>query len=169
MGKAWSASEKKKRPLAEAVAVASKLARALERAGATRVEVAGSIRRKRPEVGDVDVVVLAPMGAGQLLERVEGAEVVQGGEEKAFGRYGGMAVNVWVAKPDGWGAMLFYATGPMQYSGFAYRSRAKRRGMLLNQHGLYAADGRKVAGETEEGIYDALDKTWKAPELRGER
>lgn len=167
--KVWKASEKTIIPLRQAQSVALDLGDVLKDAGATRVQVAGSVRRKKPEVGDIDMVVLSPLPAGELLQKAEGVEVVQGGDEKAFGRYKGMPINVWRAKPEGWGAMLFYATGPDYYSGMAYRSRAKRAGLKLTQHGLFDKEGTQIAGHTEKSIYEALGKKYKSPHIRGEK
>jgi|SRR5579884_2256619 len=164
---AWSAQAKQYVPLEKAEAVAHDLMARLQRAGAIRVFVTGSIRRRKSQVGDIDVVVVSPSKDPRELLQTCGASVEQGGTERAFGFFDGMAVNVWRCAPESLGAMLFYTTGPAQYQ-VGYRMKAKRAGFLLNERGLFR-NGKKVAGETEESIYKALGKPYKAPELRGAR
>ncbi len=164
---AWTAESKRRVPLAQAEDVALTLSVKLGFAGASRVTVAGSIRRRKPDVGDIDMIVVSPDKDPRQLLAECGATVVQGGTERAFGFFQELAVNVWRCPPESFGAMLFYTTGPSQYA-IAYRMKAKRAGLLLNEKGLFR-DGKMIAGETEESIYQALGKEWKKPELRGEK
>lgn len=162
---AWAATDKRYVPLAQAEEVALALSVKLGFAGASRVTVTGSIRRQKPTVGDIDMVLVSPDKDPRELLQACGATVVQGGTERAFGFFQELAVNVWRCASESYGAMIFYTTGPAQYA-IAYRMKAKRAGLLLNEKGLFR-DGKMIAGETEESIYEALGKQWKRPTLRG--
>lgn len=159
------ASFKGKVPLPVACEHARRLCSFLLASGFRQVEVCGSVRRAKPEVGDLDLVV-----AGELDWLREPAcpwRYVDGGDRKATIEFQGMQVNIVRAEPEEWGAALLYFTGPQQYN-IAYRARAKRMGLKLNEHGLWRGEHR-VAGRTEEEVYQALGKEWKEPAMRGAR
>lgn len=152
-------------PLGDARRIANSLVSDLKKYGATRIEIVGSIRRQVETVGDIDVIAIFDDSPAQLLLKV-GAEVATDGDKQAFGLYQGVPVNLWKTVTKSWGAALFSFTGPKKY-GIAYRSIAKRKGLLLNQYGLLDAKGKQIAGETESSIYEALGKTYKPPQMRG--
>lgn len=127
-------------------------------------QLCGSIRRQEPIVGDIDIVVDLEGGLSGKLKKFIGFQ--SGGKQKATLIYGGQQINVVKADKGSWGATVMMMTGPATYN-IAYRTRAKKFGMKLNEYGLFSADGIKKAGETEEGIYEALGKPYKAPALRG--
>ncbi len=90
------------------------------------------------------------------------------GETKASARFGaeGLQVDVRVIPPESFGAALQYFTGSREHN-VALRQRALRMGLTLNEYGLFTVEGeRRVAGETEEGVYEALGLAWIPPELR---
>ncbi len=156
---------KEYRSIQDVKPIAEELVEKLKHLGASKVEIAGSIRRKESSVGDIDIVAVSGKSPGSLLHDA-GATISQHGSERAFGHYKDVWINLWVTPPEAWGAMLFYATGPQKYT-IGYRMKAKRKGWLLNQKGLFDENGKRIAGETEESIYKALDKSYKEPELRG--
>lgn len=156
---------KSKMPLAEAATIAEWLKHNLFALGAVRVQIAGSIRRGAPEIGDIDIIVEAANWP-EPLTKLPGVEWVEGGDRKATLRYQGKQINVLRSDEDSWGAALFYFTGPSHYV-VGYRVRAKKMGMTLNEYGLFR-DGVNIASRREEDIYTALDKTYKQPHLRGE-
>jgi DNA polymerase (family 10) len=128
--------------------------------------VAGSIRRKEPDVGDIDLIVREPLdGIAYSCTKSGKATIVNCGKKKMDVDYKGMRFNIYYTYTWNLGAMLFFLTGPKGYV-IAYRKRAKESGMLLNQYGLYKGS-KLIAGKTEEEIYEALGKTYKQPELRG--
>jgi DNA polymerase (family 10) len=129
--------------------------------GAHRIEVSGSVRRGKQEIGDLDLIVDGDIIA--LARGVQG-ELKEVGTQRTTMLYRGQQVNLFYAKSN-WGAMQFYLTGPKNYA-IGYRMKAKTMGMKLDQYGLWK-DGVVIAGETEEEIYLALGKVYKAPELRG--
>lgn len=131
--------------------------------------VAGSIRRKEPTIGDVDLIVSEPLHDIEMRIKALGSVYVRkvnGGEKKMDVDYKDLRFNLFYAEPHYWGAMLFYLTGPAGYS-IAYRRIAKSRGWVLNQYGLHDENGKVLAAKTEEDIYDAFGKEYKKPELRG--
>lgn len=150
-------------PLSQAEEVANAFVLDAVRLGVRKIDVCGSIRRKEATVGDVDVVVEGELEPLRIL-----GEVTEGGTERLTLIYRELQVNVFRSVPEEWGAALFYATGPAKYQ-IAYRSKAKFKGWLLNNHGLFDQTGGRLAGQTEEEIYAAFSKEWKAPERRGKK
>jgi DNA polymerase (family 10) len=149
--------------LAEATKIAKALAKALK-PHTTRIEFTGSLRRKAAKVGDLDVVVLSDKPACDVLEAA-GAELYERGTKRAGGTFQGLQVNLWRSTPESWGSSLFRTTGPKGYV-IGYCTRARKMGLKLCDEGVFRGDER-IAGETEEDVYEALDKPYKAPEARG--
>ncbi len=124
-------------------------------------QIAGSIRREKPEVGDIDVV-----SEGSFPREVEGAEFVSGKDVMRTYRFEGTQINVMIAQPGAVGAMLLYATGSGGF-GAMLRVKAKRKGMKLNRYGLFDREtGRLIAAESEEAIFTAMDKRFYQPTER---
>lgn len=137
---------------------------------AQRVEVAGSFRRRRETVKDLDIVVAtqhprAVLVAFAALPQVE--RVQMRGETKcSIQADSGLQVDCRAVAPHEFGAAMQYFTGSQAHN-VRLRGRALRMGMTLNEYGLFELDGdRRVAGETEEGVYEALGLRWIAPEQR---
>ena len=151
--------------LTEAKQLAEKFQAELAKVGITHTEVAGSIRRQEKTIGDIDMLV-----EGQLapIRTIPGVDYKDGLEEKMTFVYDGQQFNVFRTEPSYWGAMLCYLTGPKGAT-IHYRIEAVRKGMKLNQKGLFDSKGVKIAGETEESIFNALDHPMKPPERRGKK
>jgi DNA polymerase (family 10) len=139
--------------------------------GVEDVTPAGSVRRGRETVGDLDMLVTGP-GAGAVLDQFvkhpKVHEVLGQGENKASVRYGleGLQVDVRVLPRESYGSALQYFTGSKEHS-IVLRSRALKMGYTLNEYGLFRLDDEsRVAGETEEQLYAALGLDWIPPELR---
>jgi DNA polymerase (family X) len=167
---AGAAPEGAKRfPLRVAAEYAQPLRRYLAQvAGVTRVEIAGSCRRGRETVGDLDLVVSAPAGVdacGALARYPELRELLASGPTKASGVLrNGLQVDVRAVPPESFGAALLYFTGSKDHN-IRLRRLAQERGWKLSEYGLFRGR-RRLAGETEEEIYQALGLPWIAPELR---
>ena len=140
---------------------------------------AGSLRRGRETIGDVDILVAAdPAEAAPIFEAFctheAVAEVLVRGETKASVRTdAGMQVDLRVVEPASFGAAMLYFTGSKEHN-VLLRERARQLGMTLNEYALSRlpgdeGEGEVVARETEEAIYDALGLPWIAPELREDR
>lgn len=142
-----------------------------ETPGVDRVTPAGSLRRGKDTVGDLDLLVTGESAAAALDRfvahpRVHG--VLGHGANKASARWGleGLQVDVRAVPSDSFGAALQYFTGSKEHN-VALRQRAQRMGLTLNEYGLFrAADEQRVAGATEEEIYEALGLAWIPPEMR---
>ncbi|MEO8593173.1 MAG: DNA polymerase/3'-5' exonuclease PolX [Candidatus Solibacter sp.] len=139
--------------------------------GVDSVIPTGSLRRGRETVGDLDLLVTGPdpipaLAAFLAYPRVE--EVLANGENKASAKVGreGLQVDVRTLPTGTLGAALQYFTGSKEHN-VAIRTRAVKLGLKLSEYGLFrVADDTRVAGETEEGIYQALGLPWIPPELR---
>jgi DNA polymerase (family X) len=142
-----------------------------ETPGVDAVTPAGSLRRGRETVGDLDLLVTGPSPYGALGRfkshpRVE--EVLAQGENKASARVGreGLQVDVRTLPPDTFGAAMQYFTGSKDHN-VAIRTRAVKMGLKLSEYGLFRIeDETRVAGATEEDVYGALGLPWIPPELR---
>lgn len=130
----------------------------------TKALVAGSIRRGKEEIGDIDIVLIPKESLFTHVADI--IEVTSGGKKKIYGTYRGRPINLFITDTKGWGAQLMTATGPAQYN-IRKRFLVKRKGMKLNEYGLFTADtGEYLAGKTEKDIYDYLGWTNRGPEER---
>lgn len=134
-----------------------------------RVELAGSLRRGKETVGDLDFLALSdhPEEAARAfcaLPEVE--EVLAQGPKKASVKLsGGLQADLRIVPEESFGAALQYFTGSQAHN-IRLRERAVARGWKLNEYGLFDEENRQLAGETEEGIYQALGLAYIPPELR---
>ena len=140
-------------------------------AGVRQAVIAGSFRRARETVGDIDILVSAS-AAAPVMERFvrydEVAEVLAHGETRATVMLRcGLQVDLRVVEPDSHGAALLYFTGSKAHN-IALRRIAQSRGLKLSEYGLFRGN-RRSAGATEESVYRALGLPWIAPELRENR
>jgi DNA polymerase (family 10) len=139
--------------------------------GVQDVEVAGSFRRRRETVGDLDVLVSAARGAG-VMERVvryeDVAEVdAQGGTRATLRLRNGLQVDVRVVPAAAFGSALHYFTGSKAHN-IAIRRMAMARGLKLNEYGVFRGE-RRVGGRTEAEVFAAVGLPVIAPELREDR
>jgi len=147
-----------------------------------RCELAGSLRRWKPTVGDVDVLVGSddpePVVDG-FSELSEADEVIEAGTIKASIRIEQVRIDLRVVDPAEFGAALQYFTGSKQHN-VTVRNRAIDRDLKVNEYGVFDISevddpdsgqrvGELVASESEEAVYDALDLDWIPPELREDR
>jgi DNA polymerase (family 10) len=158
--------------LSYAAEVAESLTRHLAATpGLEKITPAGSYRRGKETVGDLDLLVAGP-GAAAALDRFAAysgvAEVLAKGPNKASAKVGSPPIQVDVrAVPiESYGAALQYFTGSKDHN-VALRTRCLRLGYTLNEYGLFRLeDNAKAAGETEEDVYRRLELDWIPPELR---
>ena len=136
-----------------------------------RVMVAGSYRRRRETVGDLDLVVTtAHAGAvGDKLVAYENvAEILaHGGTRTTVVLRSGLQVDVRAIPEESYGAALLYFTGSKAHN-IALRAIAVHRGWKLNEYGLFSGK-RRIAGLTEEEIYKKLGLAYIPPEMREDR
>jgi DNA polymerase (family 10) len=139
--------------------------------GIERVEAAGSLRRGRETIGDLDLLVTGA-NAGAALEHIvhhpKSQEVLGQGGNKASVTFGveRLQVDVRALPHESFGAAMQYFTGSKEHN-VALRTQAIKQGLTLNEYGLFTLEGnQRVAGETEEEIYRKLGYAWIPPELR---
>ncbi len=135
------------------------------------VIVAGSYRRKKETVGDIDVLVTGRKGkeiTHRFTEFEDVIEIVSEGETKSTVKLRtGMSVDLRVVAKESYGAALLYFTGSKAHN-IKLRNLSIKGSMKLNEYGLFKGENR-VAGETEEEIYDVLNLPYIPPEIREDR
>jgi DNA polymerase (family 10) len=155
--------------LAVAEAEADALAGFLRDSG--RVVVAGSYRRRRDTVGDLDLLVTAKNGAAvgkRLVEYENVAQVVAHGSTRTTVMLrSGLQIDVRAVPEESYGAALLYFTGSKAHN-IALRGLANQHGWKLNEYGLFSGK-RRIAGTTEEDVYAKLGLAFIVPELREDR
>jgi DNA polymerase (family 10) len=140
-----------------------------------KVIVAGSYRRRRDTVGDLDILVTAKKStkdAGKVAERFVNYEnvasvVSHGPTRSTVVLRSGLQVDLRVVPPESYGAALLYFTGSKPHN-ITLRNIANGRKWKLNEYGLYTGK-RRLAGATEEEVYRKLGLTYIEPELREDR
>ncbi|WP_396610441.1 DNA polymerase/3'-5' exonuclease PolX [Haloferax sp. S1W] len=150
-----------------------------ENSAVEAVEPAGSMRRWRETVGDIDILVGSDDPASVIDHFVDfelAGDIIEAGEQKASIRVNAMRVDLRVVDPDEYGAALQYFTGSKDHN-VHLRNIAIDRGLKMNEYGMFdisdVADaddgprvGERVAGNTEESMYAALDLPLIPPEMR---
>ncbi len=151
---------------------AEDLRRYLEEGGKdVRATTAGSLRRGKETIGDLDILVTAGKAAEKHIERMLAyprvTEVIARGENKVSVRIvEGMQVDVRFLEQAIYGSALQYFTGSKEHN-VALRQRALKMGYSLSEYGLFREkDDKRVAGKTEEEIYELLGLDFIPPELR---
>ena len=141
--------------------------------GVHKVTLAGSLRRKKETVGDIDIVITAPpalwkkiINAITRLPLVD--RVLASGKTKASivlkNNY--VQVDVRIVHDEEYGAALFYFTGSKEHN-IQLRTIAKSKGWKVNEYGVFdERTGKKLAGKTEEGIYELFGLKYIPPEKR---
>ena len=161
-------------PLGRAWPLAQQIIEALKRVpGVRAAEPAGSLRRMRPTVGDLDILVAAADSAPvmEAFTTLPGVMRVLGsGETKSSIEFAdGVRAQVWVHPPEKFGTALQYATGSKDHN-VQLRQLALDKGLSLSEHALTRIDGSgEILCATEEEVYAALGLPWIPPELREDR
>lgn len=181
-------------PVAEAI-----VEQVLKVKGVKQAAFAGSLRRGKETIGDIDILAVAddPEAAHKAFTSLPGVlQVLASGKTKSSvrhtleadaDRWGKLSdaapavqVDLRVVPEASWGAAMLYFTGSKEHN-VRMRERAIKRGMTLNEYGLYKSSDTKdktppqergetpVAGETEQSVFKALDLVYVEPELREDR
>jgi DNA polymerase (family 10) len=158
------------------LAMAAQYAEALEKflaaiPGVARVTVAGSYRRMRETVGDLDIVAAASVSS-PVVQRFtsygEVTEILSAGSTRASVILKcGLQVDLRVVKEECYGAALHYFTGSKAHN-IAIRRMAQQSGLKINEYGVFRNETR-IAGETEASVYAAVGLSYIPPELRENR
>lgn len=144
-----------------------------------KIEIAGSIRRRKVTIGDIDILVVADDNDRHkimdfFISLPEVKEVLVKGDKKTSviiktksGRE--RQVDLRIFREDEWGAALQYFTGSKEHN-VHVREIAKEKGLKLNEYGVFKVDTKeKIAGKTEEEVYNAIGLPYIVPELREDR
>ena len=139
--------------------------------GLTNLEIAGSYRRRRESIGDLDILVTTE-NPHAVIERFvaypDVAEVVSRGDTRVTVQLrGGLQVDLRVVEPAAYGAALMYFTGSKAHN-IELRQIAQDKKYKLNEYGVYRGT-RRIAGKTEQEVYAKLGLDWIPPELREAR
>ncbi|MDH5615612.1 MAG: DNA polymerase/3'-5' exonuclease PolX [Acidimicrobiia bacterium] len=163
--------KERRTPIEHALPVAREIVAALASVeGVESIEYAGSLRRFRETIGDIDILVAARDRNAVMAEFLDLAvvkDVLGKGETKSsVVTHGGMQVDLRVVDPDQYGAALLYFTGSKAHN-IRLRQLALERDWTLNEYALSEVEsGKVVASKTEETIYEALGVSFIEPPLR---
>ena len=141
--------------------------------GLKRLDPAGSFRRRRETIGDLDILAICGKGC-KVMERFtkygDVAEVLSQGETKSSVRLKcGLRVDVRVLEEESYGAALHYFTGSKAHN-VAVRERAKEMGFKVSEYGVFRAkDEKRLSGADEEDVFKAAGLPFIPPELREDR
>jgi DNA polymerase (family 10) len=142
-----------------------------EKTGSKKIEWAGSLRRMRENIGDIDILATGPnhekiVHAFTHLPEVK--EVLASGETKASVIVeGGVQIDIRVVEEDSYGAALQYFTGSKGHN-IHLRGIAKAKGIKINEYGVFKGE-KKIGGKEEKDVYQVLGMDWIEPELREDR
>ncbi|KMQ50509.1 DNA polymerase III [Chitinispirillum alkaliphilum] len=136
-----------------------------------QVTAAGSYRRKKESVGDLDILAICK-NVSDAVEHFcsypEVSKILSRGQKKSSVLLrGGMQVDLRIIEKSSFGAALHYFTGSKAHN-ISMRRRGIRRGLKVNEYGIFRGE-EKIAGEDEEEVYSALGLPWIEPELREDR
>lgn len=141
--------------------------------GVKRLDPAGSFRRRRETIGDLDILAICSKNCkvmDRFTEYGDVAEVISKGETKSSVRLKcGLQVDVRVLDEESYGAALHYFTGSKAHN-IAIRDRAKERGLKVSEYGVFRAkDEKRLSGGKEEDVFKAAGLPFIPPELREDR
>ncbi|MGW5682209.1 DNA polymerase/3'-5' exonuclease PolX [Nonomuraea sp. NPDC003754] len=133
---------------------------------AERIAYAGSLRRMKDTIGDIDILAVAPES---IMEDFRAqpyvAEVIAAGDKKTSVRTtSGIQIDLRRVPAESWGAAQIYFTGSKEHN-VAIREMAVKKGWKLSEYGLFEGE-RVIAAQTEEEIYAALGMQWVPPTMR---
>ena len=152
--------------------IAQRLLRGLRESGtAKEVEIAGSFRRCRETVGDLDILATSsePERVFDTFSGLPevGSVQLRGGTKETVLLTNGLQVDLRVVEPEEFGAALVYFTGSKDHN-VHLRTIARDRGLKINEYGVFRGEER-IGGRTEADVYATLQLAWIPPELREDR
>ena len=158
-------------PLSQAEKIGNRIVAELKKVkDAKQVSAAGSLRRKKPVIGDIDILV-SSKNPGKVIEKFTKLKQIdkilaKGPTKATVILKSGVQVDLRVLAPESWGAGLFYFTGSKNYN-ILMRKEAIKKGYKLSEYGLFdKKTGKMVAGKTEEEICRKLGVKYLKPEER---
>lgn len=159
-----------KMELKKAQMISNKIVSQMKKSPAVdKIEVAGSVRRKKSLIRDLDIVILSskPKEVIEFFTKMRGVErVIAKGGTKATVLFQGVQADIRVFPAKSWGSGLFYFTGSKNFN-IQMRKIAIKKGYKLNEYGLFEKKtGKMIAGKSEEEICRKLGVKWVKPEER---
>ncbi len=141
-------------------------------AGVVSVEAAGSFRRRKATIGDLDLIAAAVDSRSVMeafINHPDVERIVGNGDTKSSVEFqNGMRAQLWVLPPDRFGTAWQYATGSKDHN-VRLRELALKQGLSLSEHALTRADGSEILCAQEEEVYRNLGLPWIPPEMREDR
>ncbi|HCO27792.1 MAG: DNA polymerase III subunit beta [Gimesia sp.] len=136
-----------------------------------QISEAGSCRRRKESVGDLDILVTSSLPA-EVMDALADHELVnkvlaRGDTKQRVRLNSGLELDLRVVPQESYGAALLYFTGSKEHN-IVLRRRSQDRGLKLNEYGLFRED-ELISGKTEEEVYKTLDLPWIPPEIREDR
>lgn len=140
--------------------------------GVEQVETAGSLRRRKITIGDLDFVAAArdpqPIMEAFIhhpeVQRIAG----QGENKSSIEAAGGINLQLWIQPPERFGTLLQFVTGSKEHN-VRLRELAQKKGLSLSEQSISSVDGSEQFFTDEEGVYAALGLSWIPPEMREDR
>lgn len=165
-------ASKERMPLGRALPIAEEIvAQIAALPGTSRVVIAGSARRMKETVGDIDILTIAGDGAATINAFVhfpQVKEVLAAGDTKgSVVLHNGLQVDLRVVPAESYGAALHYFTGSKAHN-IKIRTIARERGLKINEYGIFRGEER-IAGEEEDDVFEVLGMQWIPPEMREDR
>lgn len=161
-------------PFKNAFALGNELLKAISIIpGVQLAELAGSIRRKKETIGDIDIIIIAEPGkrkslVNRFIALPQVAKVLAKGIKKASVLLSkdNIQVDIRIVEPFEYGSAMLYFTGSKEHN-IKLRTIARNRGFKINEYGLFdLVSGKRLAGSTEEEIYHCLRLSYIPPEKR---
>lgn len=167
--------EQKRMKISEAEEIADSLVAYLKKSKSIKdIVVAGSFRRRKETIGDLDILVTCKKGGkdtvmDRFVKYDEVEDVISKGKNRSTIRLtSGIHVDLRVLPQVSYGAALHYFTGSKAHN-IAVRKRGVERGLKINEYGVFKNEDDRIAGETEQEVYDAVELPYIEPELREDR
>jgi DNA polymerase (family 10) len=140
--------------------------------GVSEAEAAGSLRRWKTTIGDVDLVAVAsdPAAVMEAFANHPDVRTVlgSGANKSSIEMKNGVKVQLWIQPAENWGSLLLFVTGSKDHN-VRIRELAQKQGLSLSERGFLREDGSEQACATEEEVYATLGMQWMPPEMREDR
>lgn len=140
--------------------------------GVEKVEIAGSLRRRKITIGDLDFIAAARNPQPIMEAFIHHPEVQriagQGENKSSIEAAGGINLQLWIQPPERFGTLLQFVTGSKEHN-VRLRELAQKKGLSLSEQSISTVDGSEQFFADEAGVYAALGLPWIPPELREDR
>jgi DNA polymerase (family 10) len=165
---------KERIPLGIALPLAESIIEELNKInGVKKISYAGSVRRKRETIGDIDILVTST-SSNKVMDKFISFPIVKeilvkGPTKSSIRTKDDIQIDLRVVEPDSFGAALQYFTGSKNHN-IHLRTIAQKKGLKINEYGVFRErTNKKIAGRTEEEVYKVFKMEWIPPEIREDR